>query len=419
MFRLYEGLLALVSLLLLPVYLIVGLVRGKYLSNLPERLGRYRQPGGSHDLWIHAVSVGEALGAKSIVEAIVEQKPDVSLLVTTTTRTGQEIARRHFPAATVTYFPFDFTFAIRRFLSHYRPGVALIVETEIWPSLLAQLEKQEIPVLLANGRISDRSFGRYRAVRFFLKRVLRIFAVILVREERDRQRFIAIGADPSKVDVAGNVKFDWRLEERPLEFSRQLQAMAGRRPIVVFGSTVAGEDELLAPLIERLGRNGDAFIVVAPRKPERFDAVATILGRLDVRTVRRSRLAAGEEPAADVLLLDTIGELARIYGEAAAAFVGGSLIPGTGGHNPIEPAAAGAPLAFGRHMSNFQEIARTFLEREGAIEVADVEQLGRFLATMIGDSEQRQRAAERARAVVDSNRGAARRVAAAVARHLR
>jgi 3-deoxy-D-manno-octulosonic-acid transferase len=419
MFRLYEGLLALVSLLLLPVYLLVGLARGKYLSNLPERLGRYRHAAGSHDLWIHAVSVGEALGAKSIVEAIAEQRPDLSLLVTTTTLTGQEIARRHFPAATVTYFPFDFTFSIRRFLSHHRPAVALIVETEIWPNLLAQLERESIPVLLANGRISDRSFGRYRAVRFLLKRVLRIFSAILVREERDRDRFIAIGADPSRVEVAGNVKFDWRLEERPLEFSGQLQAMAGARAIVVFGSTVAGEDELLLPLIERLVRDETAFVVVAPRKPERFDAVANLLAQLDVRTVRRSRLDAGDAPAADVLLLDTIGELARIYGEASAAFVGGSLVAGTGGHNPIEPAAAGAPVAFGPYMSNFQEIARTFVEREGATGVADVEELGSFLAAMIGDEQQRERAAGRARAVVESNRGATRRVADAVMRLLR
>ncbi|HEV2721596.1 MAG TPA: glycosyltransferase N-terminal domain-containing protein, partial [Thermoanaerobaculia bacterium] len=249
--------------------------------------------------------------------------------------------------------------------------------------------------VLANGRISDRSFPRYRAARPVVARVLRHYDAILAREAQDAERFRAIGA--SEVEVAGNVKFDYAPDERPLDFD--LLALAAGRPIIVLGSTMEGEDEALLPEVLKL----DAFVVVAPRKPERFDVVAN-LGDF----ARRSTCAL--PPAPRALVLDTIGELARVYRHATAAFIGGSLVP-TGGHNPIEAAAVGVPVCFGPHMSNFREIAAVFLGNGAAAEVQSARDVAAFMKKMIDDAGARKAMGERGRRTVEENRGAAERTA--------
>jgi 3-deoxy-D-manno-octulosonic-acid transferase len=410
MFVLYEVLLYLVLLLLLPYFLLTGVLRGKYLANFPERMGFYRMPAAAHDLWIHAVSVGEAVAARPVVDEILRQRPSTTIVLTTTTITGQAQARRLFPEATVTYFPFDFATSVKRFLAQHRPRVFATMETEIWPNAIRLARARGLRLLLANGRISDRSFPRYRLMRRFVAPVLRQYTRILAREETDRERFIAIGAPAATVETSGNVKFDYVPDDRPLEIAPRLEALIAGRKVFVLGSTMEGEDETLIPELERFIASRNAFVIIAPRKPERFELVAALLATTKIPFIRRSQW--NDRPA-DVLLLDTFGELAKVYRFASAAFVGGSLVP-TGGHNPIEPAAAGVPVCFGPHMTNFREIARVFLRDGGATEAHSAAGVVAFAETMFDDADAQRAASERALRTVEQNRGAAARTASRI-----
>lgn len=410
MYVLYEVLLYLVLLLALPYFLLTGVLRGKYLVNFPARMGSYKSRPDSHDLWIHAVSVGETLAAQPVVAQILAQRPETSIVFTTTTLTGQAQARRLYPDATVTFFPFDFAFAVRRFLDHHRPRVFATMETEIWPNVTRIARQRGLKLLLANGRISDRSLPRYRAFRAVVGSVLRKYDRVLAREETDRDRFVAIGAPAEIVEVSGNVKFDFEPDESSLEIGPALETMIAGRKVLVLGSTMEGEDEVLLPEVERFLAEHHAFVIIAPRKPERFELVAGLLGASPLRFVRRSELDPENPPNVDVLLLDTFGELARIYRYATVAFVGGTLVP-TGGHNPIEPAAAGVPVCFGPSMSNFREIAQVFLANEAAAEVKDATEVIEFAGAMLDNTNMRNQWGERARSAVLQNRGASERTA--------
>ncbi len=422
MYVLYEVLLYLVLILATPYFLITGMLRGKYLANFPMRMGVYRGREGEHDLWIHAVSVGETLAARPVVEEILRLRPGTSMVFTTTTITGQAQARRLFPDATVTYFPFDFAFAVRRFLDHHRPRVFATMETEIWPNVTRIARERGLELILTNGRISDRSFPRYRAFRFIVKSVLRKYHRILAREATDRDRFVAIGAPPEIVEVSGNVKFDYEPDETPLEIAPQLESLISGRKVFVLGSTMEGEDEVLLPEIERFLAEHHAFVVLAPRKPERFELVAGLLGTSSMRFARRSEIGGGQailpvpdrrdrlSATADILLLDTLGELAKIYRYATAAFIGGTLVP-SGGHNPIEAAAAGVPVCFGPSMTNFREIAGVFVRNEAAQVVQTAAEAIDFAARMFEEPELQRAWGARARDTVLQNRGASHRTA--------
>jgi len=408
MFVVYEVLLYLVFIITAPFFLLTGFLRGKYLSNFPERMGFYRTKADAHDLWIHAVSVGETLAARPVVAEILRQRPGTSIAFTTTTITGQAQAKRLYPDATVTYFPFDFAFAVRRFLDHHRPRAFATMETEIWPNVSRIAKSRGVRLILANGRISDRSFPRYRAFRPVVARVLRAYDRVLAREETDRQRFVAIGAPPSIVETSGNVKFDYEPDIAPLDVAPALATLIDNRPVIVLGSTIEGEDELLIPELERFIRETNAFAIIAPRKPERFELVARLLATSSLQHVRRSEFPWNS--AADVLLLDTFGELAKVYRFASVAFVGGSLVP-SGGHNPIEPAAAGVPVCFGKSMSNFREIAQVFIDHEAAQQVETAGEVFDFARRMFADDALRNAWGERARLAVTQNRGASERTA--------
>lgn len=417
MYFLYEGLLYLVLVLALPYFLLTGVLRGKYLANLPARLGIYRHRAEEHDLWIHAVSVGEVLAANPVVAEILKLRPETTFVFTTTTLTGQAQAKRLYPSATVTYFPFDFAFAVRRFLDHHRPRVFATMETEIWPNVTRIARERGLKLILANGRISDRSLPRYRAFRAVVGSVLRKYDRVLAREETDRDRFLAIGASPEAVEISGNVKFDYEPDESELEIAPLLEQLIGGRKVLVLGSTMEGEDEALLPEIERFINEQRAFVIIAPRKPERFELVAALLGTLPLRFVRRSELELPETGAPapppvlpDVLLLDTFGELARIYRYASVAFIGGTLVP-TGGHNPIEAAASGVPVCFGPSMSNFREIAQVFLRNEAAVQVESAGEAIDFASSMFDNEYMQKTWGARARETVLQNRGASGRTA--------
>ncbi|HEY0372127.1 MAG TPA: glycosyltransferase N-terminal domain-containing protein, partial [Thermoanaerobaculia bacterium] len=236
------------------------------------------------------MSVGETLAAKPIVDEILRQRPGTSIVFTTTTITGQAQARRVYPEATVTYFPFDFAFAVRRFLDHHQPRAFATMETEIWPNVTRLSKARGLRLVLANGRISDRSFPRYRAFRWIVAPVLRKYDRILAREVTDRDRFVAMGAPAEIVEVSGNVKFDYEPDSAPLEIAPQLESMIGNRKVFILGSTMEGEDEALLPEIEGLIAQHRAFVIIAPRKPERFELVAGLLATSSLRFVRRSEL---------------------------------------------------------------------------------------------------------------------------------
>ena len=408
MIILYEGLLYVALLAGLPFFLIAGIARGKYLRNLRERLGFYRGAARPHDLWIHAVSVGEAMAARPVVETIERLRPGTSIVFTTTTITGQAQAARLYPNATVTYFPLDFSAAVRRFLAHHQPRVFATMETEIWPNVTRLSKLAGLRLILANGRISDRSFPRYRMFRSIVGPILRTYDAILAREEIDRERFIAIGASGSSVETTGNVKFDYEPDTASLPVSDEIEALIANRPVVVLGSTIEGEDELLIGSIAKLAAGHGLFFIVAPRKPERFDPVARLLASANLRVVRRS--AIQEAVTADVLLLDSLGELSRTYRYATVAFIGGSLVP-HGGHNPIEAAAAGVPVCFGPSMSNFREIASLFVEEGAAEQIHGATGFERFVSAMVKDPQERAAWGDRGRRAVFQNRGASGRTA--------
>src|SRR5688572_21480727 len=349
------------------------------------------------------------LAARPVVDEILRQRPGTSIVFTTTTITGQAQAARLYRGATVTYFPFDFARAVGRFLEHHRPRVFATMETEIWPNVTRLARERGLRLILANGRISDRSLPRYRAFRSVIRPILAKYDRILARETTDRDRFISLGAAADRVEVTGNVKFDYEPDDKPLEEAARIETLIGNRKVVILGSTMEGEDEMLLPEVERLVNAQQAFVVIAPRKPERFELVAGLVQTSTLRFVRWTELESFSG-GADVLLLDTFGELAKMYRYATVAFIGGTLVP-TGGHNPIEPAAAGVPVCFGPAMSNFREIARVFLKNEAAKEVRTAEDVGEFAARMIEEPDLQRAWGARARETVLQNRGASARTA--------
>ncbi len=417
----YSVLLGAASVILLPYFLIRG--RQRYLHNLGERLGRVPQTArvgtdARRAIWIHAVSVGEVLAAGPLAQRLRERFPQFRLVISTTTETGQQLARERRPFAdAVFYFPLDFAFAVRRVLRAVQPALVVVAETEIWPNFLRELGRASVPVVFVNGRISERSFRRYqRVARFdpwFVREVMNEPRLWLMQSEEDARRVRELGADETRVAVAGNMKYDLAPPDSgPLVtwFEEQV-ARQERWPIVVAGSVLAGEEEqVLAAfdLVQRKWRR--ALLVLAPRKPDRFDAAARLIEQDGWKVQRRSGVqpgdALGEE--ADVFLLDSVGELAGFYRLAHAVFVGGSLVP-AGGHNILEPAGSGKPPVFGPHMENFREMAKQFLEATAAVQVSSGPELGREWIELIASAPRSERMGRAARALVERNRGATQR----------
>ncbi len=419
---LYSALLALGLLVASPYFIVRGLRQKKYFHSLRQRFGRLpasvrRLPPGG--IWVHAVSVGEVLAVVPLLRHLKPRFPNRPLLLSTVTLTGQRVAARESQLADATfYFPFDFSFAVRRALGGARPALIVIAETEIWPNFLLEAQRAGVPVVFVNGRLSDRSFRRHRAVplwRRFLRRVLSTPALFLMQTEQDAERIRALGAPAARVAVGGNLKFDVPRPARP----SFLDALAPDGPVIVAGSTMEGEDAILVEALGALRREFPrTLLVLAPRHPERFERVAALLEASRLRFLRRSAVPGTNHFAAtnrpDVLLLDTVGELAGTYAAATLAFVGGSLVP-AGGHNPIEPALWGKPILFGPSMENFRQMAQAFQQAGAALEVRDPAELARRLAELLRNPEQRAAMGRAALALVEANRGAAGRAAEKVA----
>ncbi len=417
------GLLGLVALAS-PILLARMLATGKYRAGFGERLGRYPARvaalSAARPVWVHAVSVGETVAALPLVAAIRVSRPDLPLLLSTVTPTGQATAReRAREAAAVCYFPFDLAGPVRRALDAVRPRLVLLMETEIWPVFLLEASRRGVPVGVANGRLSDRSFRRYRRVRPLLARCLQSLAFVGAQTRVDADRFVALGAPPERTVVTGNLKVD-QATAAPgpgAATPASLEAALGlpASPRFVAGSTHRGEEPAVLDAFARLRtRVPDLRLVLAPRHPERLAEVSRLLDERGWRWQRRSeRPGPPGEPAPDVILVDTMGELSALYGIADVVFVGGSLVP-TGGHSLLEPAAhARAPL-HGPHMHNFREVTRALAEAGGAVPVADATSLADAALALLADPARRAELGARAQAVLEAGRGATARTLALV-----
>jgi 3-deoxy-D-manno-octulosonic-acid transferase len=445
MYFIYQILTAFSMIFLAPYYALRTWRRGEGLHTLGERLGRLPPEiagrvsrdgpdGTSHSgaIWIHAVSVGEVLAAKPLAQALKHRFRSRVVLVSTTTETGQRLARERLAFTDgIFYFPLDWAVSVRRALRAIRPALVIVMETEIWPNFLRQARLENVPVIFANARISEKSFGRYQRWQFlvgpFYARVLADVELFLAQTQEDATRLAEMGAAEDRIEVTGNLKYD----SEPPDVSRFGVWLEGeiqrqeRWPVIVAGSVVQDEEEAVLAgydIVQRRWRR--ALLILAPRKPDRFDQAATTAAAGGWKVVRQSRvhLDAPLDESADVLLLDTIGELAGLYRLADAVFVGGSLVP-AGGHNILEPAWFAKPPVFGPSMENFRDMATEFLKARAAVEVTSGQQLGKVWIQLIEDGRVRERMGRTARELSERNRGATlllvERIAAVLSRRER
>lgn len=410
---LYRSLLAGLLPVAVPLLWVQARLKGKSRPPLMDRLTPRLQghpPGG---LWLQAVSVGEVELARRLVAELALKAPELPLLLTSTTATGLALARRTVgERLPVLPCPLDLPWPTSRLLEAARPRALVLVETELWPELLHQAARRSLPVVVVNGRISDRAFGRYLMVRRPLRRLLDPLTLVLARAAEDASRFAAIGVPTERIRVVGDIKFDLEPSPEPLPFADVVRRWAGERPVLVAGSTLEGEEAAVLDAVAAVGGPGRTFLLLAPRHPERFPAAAELLAGRGARWAARSRLEEAPETV-DVLLLDTIGDLGRTYQLGTSAFVGGSLTA-RGGHNPLEPAVWGVPVLSGPHVANFRDAYDQLLAVGGARLVSDRGELAAALRDWLEDPAAAAAAGSRARAVVDGNRGATARTVGAL-----
>ncbi|MHB8475004.1 MAG: lipid IV(A) 3-deoxy-D-manno-octulosonic acid transferase [Steroidobacteraceae bacterium] len=383
-----------------------------YWQALGERFGWGPPPSrAAPSLWLHAVSLGEMTAAAPLVRALRGRYPQSPLLLTTATPTGRARARDLYGAAVdVRFLPYDTPGAVARFMDRTRPRLAILMETELWPNLFRQCERRRVPLVLASARLSAKSVARYRRFGGLFRGIFSASSLIAAQTREDADRFLAIGAPSARIHVVGNIKFDVQVSEDVMARAGALRAaLGGGRPVWIAGSTHAGEEEQVLAAHRRLrAEQPDALLLLVPRHPDRFDAVAELLRRGAVRFARRS---GGEPPdgATQVVLVDTVGELAALYAAADVAFVGGSLVP-LGGHNLLEPAALGLPVLTGPSYFSGKDIARLLIQQGAALEVKDADELAAALARLLGDFTERQRMGAIGRRLVESNRGSVARL---------
>jgi 3-deoxy-D-manno-octulosonic-acid transferase len=396
----------------------------KYREGLRERLGsvprRISFDSGRPLIWLHAVSVGEVLAATQLVKALDAALPGYFIAISTTTRTGQALAREKFGSSRVFYCPLDLPWAVRAYLDAFKPRLMILAETEFWPNLLAGCFRREIPIVVVNARISNRSWPRYRILRKLWRPILSKLSRVLAQSEIDAERLRAIGCAPERVTVAGNLKFDVRAATEG-EATKILREQARGLRLIVAGSTLEGEEAALLDAWPQLLRaDAKLVMILAPRHPERFAAVAALLERSGIGWVRRSEWNANPPNVlrlGTIVLLDTIGELASVYSLASVAFVGGSLVP-AGGHNPLEPAQFGVPIVMGPHYANFTAITEA-LRAENGLRIATKEELASALIELLGDRDAAEAMGTRAREVFELQAGATERCVTAIRELLR
>jgi 3-deoxy-D-manno-octulosonic-acid transferase len=412
--RVLRHLYSLLTYLLRPAALAVVLWRGignrGYWQGLGERFGLGARPGGARAaarcLWVHAVSLGEVSAAAPLVRALRARHAELPLLLTTATPTGRARALALFgDSVTVQFLPYDTPGSMRRFLERSRPYLALIMETELWPNLYHQCRRHGVPIVLANARLSPQSVARYTRFGALFRELFSGETFIAAQSAADAERFVAIGAPPARTRVVGNLKFDIAIDADLKARGRALRiACWDARPAWIAGSTHAGEEEIVLDAHVALqGAVPGALLLLVPRHPERFAAVADLLKRRGLKFERRSS-GNPVRPDAQVLLVDTVGELTTLYAAVDLAFVGGSLVP-VGGHNLLEPAALGVPVVTGPHQSNARQVAELLLREDALVEVADSGELAQQVKALFADPARRLKLAARAEHVVAVNRG--------------
>ncbi|MFQ5882153.1 MAG: 3-deoxy-D-manno-octulosonic acid transferase [Candidatus Methylomirabilales bacterium] len=398
---------------------------GPFGLGLRERLGQYPEAltvrlQGKHPLWLHSVSVGEAVVGSILVSRLRARCPGLPLLVSTVTATGRQVAQERIPQAEgFIYFPLDFPGPVARALTVVNPRLVLLTEGEIWPNFLDSCHSRKIPVLLVNGRVSRRSFQRYQLVKPLFRRVLGRIALFCMRGEVDAERILGLGADPKRVVVTGNIKYDDEGADSqiPPHLVTMARLMNGR-PVWVAGSTHRGEEDLILQAFREVYRHTpETVLILAPRHPERVPEVETLLQGGGLPFVRRTRLGETGSRLPPVILVDTMGELSHLYALASVVFVGGSLVP-AGGHNVLEPARYRRPILFGPHMENFAEIAEAFLVEGRAPQVHDTAELAARVLEIFHDPSAASRMGEAAYRVLARNRGAAERTVTLIERYL-
>jgi 3-deoxy-D-manno-octulosonic-acid transferase len=416
---LYDILLHITVVALLPYFLFKMLTARKYREGIPERFGfyprgRFRNLKGGPVLWVHAVSVGETKAAMPVLKLFKELHPEARILFSTVTQTGNRTAAADGKGLidSLIYFPFDMSWVLKRVLRATNPRAFVVVEKEVWPNLFHQLRAFSVPVIVANGTISERSFRRFLKLSFFFRSVLEDISFFSARTSGDLRKAIECGVSSGRAAASGNLKFDIKppsVSPSYIVSLKEALGIGGLDPVVVAGSTHPGEEEIVLKAYSECGVKG-LKLIIAPRHPERFSEAEAIIKRTGLKYTRRSTGGA-----ADIVLLDTVGELMTVYSFATVAMVCGSLVEGIGGHNLLEPAYFSRPVVYGSHLSTYLGMAE-MLESAGAgLRVADGE-LGKTLKTLLTDPALRERIGENAKKVVEENRGAAARTVEVIER---
>lgn len=398
MFLLYDLLISAALAVLVPWYWLRRACGGKARHGIRERLAlyppdRFASLAGRPVIWLHAVSVGETRAAIPLIRALRQAFPDHALLLSQVTETGRTVAESITEIDERLFFPADHSRVMRRAFDQVRPRMVVIVETEIWPNFVRIAAERQVPVVLVNGRISDRSFPRYRRLRFLLRPVLEMISGFAMQSQEDARRIAELGAASHRVTVTGNLKFDLPASLAPAAGSdelRHLYKLPTDIPVWVAGSTHAGEEEAVLAVFRALLDQGVSLVLVlVPRHPERCAAVLELLTRSGYAARRRSQLAPGQPPlsSGEILLGDTLGEMLRLYAAADVVFVGGSLLP-VGGHNILEASLVQRPVLFGPYMHNFREIAQLVVESGAGRQVADTGMLQSALLELLADPAQ-------------------------------
>jgi 3-deoxy-D-manno-octulosonic-acid transferase len=417
MYLAYSLLLSLGLLVLTPRFLFQARAHGKYINGLRQRLGGLPPVNGKPVIWLHCVSVGETQAARPLAERLKREFPHHALVVSTTTLTGQKLARDVFrtQAESVFYFPFDWRWCVRRALRTINPTVVLLMETELWPNFLRECEVRQIPVALVNGRISRTSFRRYNLIRWFFSRVLSSLSIAVMQSETDARRLEALGIPAKSIFVAGNLKFDAEvatgLSEKTEEIGKRFGLHSGVS-LILAASTHSPEEELILESVKQLGTKQPVRLILAPRHPERFNEVAGLIQKSGFSWARKTDAPDPNDATATVVLLDTIGELRATYSLADVVFVGGSIVD-KGGHNVLEPAAMGAAVVTGAHTHNFQAIVNLMEEAHAIVTLPRVkgraasEEMTHVFARLLQNQTERLELGSRAKQLVTDNQGAA------------
>jgi 3-deoxy-D-manno-octulosonic-acid transferase len=408
---LYTLLLLVLMVITLPWWIFRYLRTPKYRGTIRQRFGLDlpQVPDGTAPIWIHAVSVGEVMAAQGLIRALHARYPERPVLLSTVTKTGQQIARSLPEVYATFYLPLDLPWIVNRVLAQLRPRILIVMETELWPNLFWQCQLRHLPVLLVNGRLSPRSFRHYRLFRRVMERFLQPVRLLVMQSAADAERMLALGPSPERVLNCGNLKYDQALQPpspaQQQELEQRLPTPEGL--VWLAASTHPGEEEIIIATLRALQKEWPTLrLILVPRHPERAAAVAKMVRDAALPCTLFSQLAGPWQ--GDVLLVDQVGWLTRLYRYAHIAFVGGSLIP-HGGQNMLEPASQGIPTLFGPHTVNFRDAVRQLLEQEAAIALTNSAQLYPAMQSLLADPSRRHALAERAKAVVNSNAGALQR----------